>query len=115
MMRCNTLRIGGCLLLLALGYLQQLLAAIPGGFSDVAVDDPGVKAAAKFAVEERTKTEPKLALEKITKASRQVVAGLNYDLTLSVTVGTETKTAVVRVWAKLDRTHELTSWEYTKK
>jgi len=94
--------------------LVPLLAAVPGGFSDVSVDDARVKAAANFAVTERAKTEPMLTLDKITKASRQVVAGMNYDLTLQVKVGTETKTAKVRVWAKLDQTHELTSWEYAK-
>jgi hypothetical protein len=112
-MRQQTLRLA-CSIALLLISLSPLLGAIPGGFTEVSVDDPGVKAAAKFALEERTKTEPKLALDKITKASRQVVAGQNYDLTLSVTVGTEKKTAMVRVWAKLDKTYELSSWEYVK-
>jgi hypothetical protein len=112
-MRQQLLRIAPFLVLACI-CVAPLLAAVPGGFSDVAVDDPGVQAAAKFAVEERAKTEPKLTLDKITKANRQVVAGLNYDLTLTVTVGTEKKTAVVRVWAKLDKTHELSSWAYVK-
>lgn len=102
-----------CQVVLAL-ICYPLFAAVPGGFSDVSVDDAGVKAAAEFAIKERAKTEPGIGLDKITKASRQVVAGLNYDLTLSVTVGKEKKIAVVRVWAKLDRTHELSSWEYPK-
>ncbi len=112
-MRQPILRLA-CSIAILLICLLPLLGAIPGGFTEVTVDDPGVKAAAKFAVEERAKTEPKLTLDKVTKASRQVVAGLNYDLTLSVTVGAETKTAVVRVWAKLDKTYELSSWEYAK-
>lgn len=113
-MRQQTLRLA-CSFALSLLCLLPVLGAIPGGFTEVSVDDPAVKAAAKFAIEERTKTEPKLALDKITKASRQVVAGQNFDLTLHVTVGTEKKTAVVRVWAKLNGTYELSSWAYNKK
>ena len=68
------------LLIIALICLSPVFAAVPGGFTDVAVDDAGVKAAAEFAVKERAKTEPTISLDKITKASRQVVAGMNYDL-----------------------------------
>jgi hypothetical protein len=89
-------------------------AQVPGGFSAVDVNDERVQAAAKFAVAERVKAKDAVVLDKVVKAARQVVAGLNYDLELSVKVGDKIKTAQVRVWAKLDQTHELTKWEYVE-
>ncbi len=89
-------------------------AQVPGGFSTVDVNDERVQAAAKFAVAERVKAKDAVVLDKVVKAARQVVAGMNYEMELSVKVGDKTKTAQVRVWAKLDQTHELTKWEYVE-
>ncbi len=88
-------------------YAQNL----PGGFREVSVQDPGVQAAAKFAVEAQGKTE-KLTLEMILKAEAQVVAGRNYRLVLKVREKGIDKTAEATVWAKLDKTFELSRWTW---
>lgn len=82
-----------------------------GGFGDVAVDDAGVVAAAKAAIDAKSKDEP-VTLIKILGAQRQVVAGMNYKLQLRVKSGDAEKDAQAVVWAKLDRSHQLTSWTW---
>ncbi len=89
--------------------------AVPGGHEDAKVDDERVIAAAKAAIAEKNKTEPvALTLVKIEKAQQQVVAGMNYTITLKVKAGSEVKEAEVVVWVKLDGKYQLTSWTWTK-
>ena len=53
---------------------------LPGGYSAVGLTDD-VKAAAEFAVQEQAKREAVvLKLSDISKAERQIVAGVNYRL-----------------------------------
>ncbi len=91
-----------------------------GGFSEAKCDDQWVVAAAEFAVKAQaqamsTAAKPvALTLVKITQAQQQVVAGMNYDLTLQVKVAGAAKEAKARVWRKLDGTHELTSWTWAE-
>jgi hypothetical protein len=56
---------------------------IAGGYQNVAVTDPGVRAAALFGVAQLRR--PRARLASIDAAQRQVVAGMNYriDVTLS--------------------------------
>ena len=96
-------------LLLAVTPVQQTFAALPGGFSAVAATDAEALAAAKFAVAAR---DAKLQFQTIETAERQVVAGLNYRLTLRVSDAGKARRADAVVWRKLDGTHELTSWNW---
>lgn len=94
-----------------------------GGYSKVAADDPGVVAAAEFAVSaQKEKTGGPLSLVSIKHAERQVVAGMNYKLCLEVKAADETDAGVepqdvqAVVWNKLTRRgepkkYELTSWK----
>ena len=87
----------------------ELVAQIPGGFASVGVTDEQALAAAKFAVAAH---DAKLAFQGIGKVQRQVVAGLNYRLTIKVADNGASRLAEAVVWRKLDGTHELTSWKW---
>ena len=97
---------------------RETEAQVVGGYRAIAVTDKDAQVAAELAVESQSKTEkatPKLTLGKITKAEVQVVAGRNFRLQMDVKSGDKVRRAKAVVWAKLDRTHELTSWEWLDK
>lgn len=86
------------------------LAQVPGGFSLVPPPDTQALAAAKFAVGAQ---DAKLVFQALEKAERQVVAGLNYRLTLRVTDAGASRRAEAVVWQKLGNAgQELTSWRW---
>ena len=84
--------------------------AVLGGYKAAAVT-PDVNEAAKFAITERSKTEP-VKLVKVTKAEKQTVGGINYRMTLSVQNEGETYNAVVVVYVDLQGNYKLTSWTW---
>lgn len=89
------------------------LGQVPGGFSEQNKADLETTAVAKFAIEVHAKKEKAtLTLDKILKVETQVVAGRNYRILMDVNVEGGVRTANVTVWAKLDRTYELTKWEW---
>jgi Aspartic acid proteinase inhibitor len=91
---------------------QHAGAQVTGGWSKVSARDPGVVAAARFAVEERGRQQ-RVKLKKIVRARKQIVAGTNYEITLLVKRGRASQRAVVVVWHKTDGTYEMTSWKWT--
>jgi hypothetical protein len=90
---------------------QHVHAQVAGGWSNVPVTDPNVVKAARFAVEEQGRQES-VTLKKIVRARQQVVAGMNYEVTLLVKRGRGSRRGVAVVWHKIDGTYELTSWEW---
>ncbi|MFM7138311.1 MAG: cystatin domain-containing protein [Planctomycetota bacterium] len=102
---------------------DQSIAVKPGGWSEVAVTDEGVVAAAAFAVQARQKARREngdkgtLSLEKVAAAEQQVVQGMNYRLTLRVLDQGTARTAEAVVWARVwldeDDRYQLTSWRFT--
>ena len=99
-------------LLLSLLFLATVACAQPilGGFSPVAPTDADTLAAAKFAV---AKHDAKLTFQAIEKAEHQVVAGMNYRMTLRVLDAGKARQATAVVWHKLGNAgHELTSWKW---
>jgi len=110
---------GACVLAAALPPAQ---AQVAGGWSDVSATDEGAIRAARFAVDAQQQAmkaaakDDKLTLVKILSARQQVVAGLNYNLTLQVKVGEALKTAEATVWARLwlkgEEQYKLTSWKF---
>ena len=100
-----------CLFAVALPALAQV-----GGWSQAKVDDPAVVVAAHFALTETQKTiDRKLTLKKIVAAKQQLVSGMNYGVTLQVTVGGKKPTqreAEAVVYKNLDDEYSLTSWEW---
>ncbi len=99
-------------LLLSLLCLATIAIAQPilGGFSPVAPTDADALAAAKFAV---AKHDAKLTFQAIEKAEQQVVAGMNYRMTVRVLDAGKARQATAVVWHKLGNAgHELTSWKW---
>jgi hypothetical protein len=86
---------------------------MPGGWSSVSVDDGKIVAAAKHAVSaQAAEANEKLTLLEIKKAHQQVVAGMNYRLTLRVERNGKKQSASAVVWLKLDGTYKLTEWKW---
>ena len=89
---------------------------IPGGYGDADVNDKDVKAAAAFAVKQLGNDEAaSITLVKIEAARLQVVAGLNYELCMEVTVKRGAMKAAKRfvkavVYQNLKNKRELTRW-----
>ena len=85
----NNLRtiISIAVLCLALGGASEASGQIKtGGYKAVPVADPGVKAAAEFAVQAKNEEleDAQIELEEILSAERQTVAGANYRLCLLI-------------------------------
>lgn len=97
-------------------------AQIVGGWTKVAVTDPGVVDSARMAVklrQEAIKTagsDETIVLLKVVQAEQQVVQGMNYNLTLQVKTGETVTKAQVRVWVRLwlkpHERYQLTSWKH---
>jgi len=81
----------------------------PVGSYNAAPTDDDVRAAADAAVRSAF-PDGKASLVAITKAERQVVAGLNYRMTLVVRHNGQEATYTTVVWRKLDGTHDVASW-----
>jgi hypothetical protein len=88
---------------------QHVHAQVAGGWSNVSTSDAGVVAAARFAVEEEGRRGP-ITLKKIIHARQQVVAGMNYEITLLIKHGRGSSRVVAVVWHKTDGSYALTSW-----
>lgn len=114
-------RSGGLVVLVSLAAVPAL-AQVPGGWSKVSVKDPGVVAAARFAIEARLAearkegAAGKLALVDILSAEQQVVAGMNYRITMTVKAGDDARKAEATVWARAwlekDERYQLTAWKF---
>jgi hypothetical protein len=107
--------------LVAVVIVAQMATAKPGGSADAPVTDKEVVAAAKFAIEARQKilagqgSKDTLTLVKIVAAQKQVVAGMNYHLTLQVKVGEKKSTVKATVYERPWEKHiELTNWAEAK-
>ena len=95
--------------LLLAAIMPDAMAQRPGGFTEIENRDEQALAAAKFAV---TAHDPKLKFEGIEKVERQVVAGLNYRLTLKASENGMERRADAVVWRKLNGQHALTYWKW---
>lgn len=85
-----------------------------GGYKSASTDDERVVAAADFAVGKRAESNPEqedLELDSIKKAETQTVAGINFRLCLSVSLGDETQLVKVVVYQNLKQEYSLKSWE----
>ena len=93
---------------------------IVGGYGTADVKDKDVIKAAKFAVKKDGQNEKAaVTLVAINKAQMQVVAGINYELCLQVSVKKTGKKAVKQfvktvIYRDLKNTYSLTSWTKQK-
>lgn len=87
-----------------------------GAFSAVPHTQPTIQNAATFAVQaQKTRQTGTLELVKVLSSEQQVVAGMNFKLTLLVRDNGRLRKATAVVWSQPWRNHtELTRWEWTK-
>lgn len=95
----------------------ELPVPIAGGYSRVESNTAETVSAANFAVKKQSKKQKaKIKLTKISKAEKQVVAGLNYRLCLQVETSEKNKKTVIPqtieaiVFLDLKQNFSLTSW-----
>lgn len=97
--------IGGCV------SSAETTSNAVGGYSEVAIDDPEVVAAARFAVTaQQDATGELIQYQRVIQAEQQVVAGMNYRLMIGVLEGGRSGTADVVVNRDPQGTYSLTSW-----
>ena len=98
--------------------LSPVHAEVCGGYGKAETDDSEVAAAANFAMKARQKElrksdkDANVSLTEILSASKQVVAGMNYKMTLKVNINYKDQIVEVVVFKNLSDEYELTSWEY---
>jgi hypothetical protein len=101
-----------CLWTFAIADDEHPRQTLPGGYGPAEVGKD-VKAAAEFAVHEEAKREAiPLTLASIAKAEKQIVAGINYRLLLTVERSGSPRKAKVIVFRDLNAHYSLTSWEW---
>ncbi|MDB6137025.1 MAG: proteinase inhibitor cystatin [Verrucomicrobiaceae bacterium] len=109
------------LLALSAGGCMSQSLSLPGTYIATDVKGKEVPPAAAFAVAAEARAlqpndaHPALTLVKIVAAEQQVVAGMNFKLTLTVTQDGKEKTAVATVWWQSWRKpdpYRLTGWEW---
>lgn len=100
------------------GFLSSVSAQRVGGFKEIAKNDVGALAAAKFAITKKAKLdESKIVLISVEKAESQLVAGTNFRLCLVVEVeekGENVRTdrqVLVQVYRNLKNIYTLSKWE----
>lgn len=85
---------------------------LPGGYAPAKLTED-VKGAAAFAVREEAKREGvEFKLVSISKAEKQIVAGVNFRLALAVKRSGLTRVANVVVFRDLKSRYSLTSWQW---
>jgi Aspartic acid proteinase inhibitor len=91
--------------------LTRMTEAPLGGYTPINPGDPEVRAAAEYAVsEQRSRTGTAVALRRVARAERQVVAGLNYRLCLEVTVADKREEVQLIVYRNLQQRFSLAQW-----
>jgi len=81
-----------------------------GAYSSLDVSDADVQVCANYAVSTQVPSGTVVLVE-VLEAQRQVVAGMNYKLKLSILRRGIPETATTVVWSKLDGSKEVTSFE----
>ena len=85
--------------------------AVPGAWGPIDAFSPDVQEAARFAVQTfAVQNKQRVLFKDVTQARQQVVAGLNFELQLSVTLDGIPRTAQAVVWRQLNGVYSLHSW-----
>ena len=82
-----------------------------GAWAPIDAFNPDVQEAARFAVQTfAVQNKVRVLFKEVTQARQQVVAGLNLQLQLQVTLDGAPKNVNVTVWRQLDGDYRLQSW-----
>lgn len=104
-------------ILLTLVAVSASYAAPPiaGGFAPTSISNPDVKLAAKAAVMQHgAKEKESIRLVGIERAEQQVVAGMNYRMTLKIKRGAKAERVKAVVYRDLGGRFALSSWMKAK-
>jgi len=94
-----------CLLLIVLS-LVAVQAVIPGGKTEE-TDPQKIRELTKFLEKNIKASSPNSRIVKVIKVERQVVAGMNYFVTVSVKDGVKVSKMVARIFEPLSRSEGL--------
>jgi hypothetical protein len=84
-----------------------------GAWAPTDAFNPDVQEAARFAVQTfAVQHKARVLFKEVTQARQQVVAGLNFQLQLHVTLNGVPKNVNVTVWRQLDGDYRLQSWDW---
>jgi hypothetical protein len=85
--------------------------AVPGAWGPIDAFSPDVQEAARFAVQTfAVQNKQRVLFKDLTQARQQVVAGLNFELQLAVTLDGTPRTAQALVFRQLNGVYNLHSW-----
>ena len=74
---------------------------------------PKVQEAARFAVQTfAVQNKARVLYKDVVKARQQVVAGLNFELQLQVTLEGASRSVIATVWRQPDGSYRLQAWEW---
>jgi hypothetical protein len=86
---------------------------VPGGWSPTDPFDATVQEAARFAVQTfAVQNKARVLYKDVKQARQQVVAGLNFELHLQVTMDGTPRQAKAKVWRQPDGAYSLHSWNW---
>jgi|MesohylFT_1024984.scaffolds.fasta_scaffold18968_2 hypothetical protein len=75
--------------------------------------NPDVQEAARFAVQTyAVQNKARVLYKDVTQARQQVVAGLNFDLHIQVTLDGASRNASAKVWRQPDGAYHLQAWAW---
>jgi hypothetical protein len=87
--------------------------AVLGAWGPIDAFSPDVQEAARFAVQTfAVQNKQRVLFKDLTQARQQVVAGLNFELHLSVTLDGTPRTAQALVFRHLNGVYSLNSWDW---
>lgn len=82
-----------------------------GAWAPADAFSPEVQEAARFAVQTfAVQNKVRVLYQEVTRANQQVVAGLNFELQLLVTLDGTKRSVLVKVWRQPDSSYRLESW-----
>ena len=88
-------------------------APVAGAWAPADAFSPEVQEAARFAVQTfAVKNKARVLYKDVTQARQQVVAGLQFELSLQVTLDGTHRHAKAVVWRQADGAYKLKSWAW---
>ena len=86
---------------------------VAGAWAVADVFGPDVQEAARFAVQSFVvQNKARVLYNDVIQARQQVVAGLNFDLHIQVTLDGASRNASARVWRQADGAYSLQAWAW---
>ena len=88
-------------------------APVAGPWATADAFSPEVQEAARFAVQTfAVQNKARVLYKDVTQARQQVVAGLNFELQLLVTLDGASRSVSATVWRQPDGSYRLQAWEW---